>query len=302
MDVAQIYMSLIRPTMVPVIGESADDLFKGQIELHGWSWNFHNEKEKKAADERAEEYTATETSLNDQKANTREIWEAKRELKELEAKNEAADAEDSIAEIKAAIKAGKSDDDLTKRLSDLNKTISTQGKTREAAMRAFTVEMNKALDSAEKSVEAQKHAENSKAREKTKKELEYKLKELQRNKNFEFTFGKRVDIASTQMLNSMKAGDVFPTAILTMHQSSNAGLTLVITVTKMRLLDYAMKVEVTDTMTDMKEEWTAEFASVAYVYKNRRSITSASGAGQAVAQAASQGTVRTFVMKNLLPF
>ena len=50
MDNAQLYLSLVRPSMIPVVGESADDLFKGQIEVTAWKWAFHNEDEKVAAD------------------------------------------------------------------------------------------------------------------------------------------------------------------------------------------------------------------------------------------------------------
>ena len=77
-----------------------------------------------------------------------------------------------------------------------------------------------------------------------------------------------MDIASTQMLNSMKAGDIFPSGTLTIHKRSATvmdGTSLVFTIQKIRLVDYKIEVAVTDTMTEMMEEWTCEFGSLAYV-------------------------------------
>jgi type VI protein secretion system component Hcp len=124
------------------------------------------------------------------------------------------------------------------------------------------------------------------------------------SKNFQFKFSKRVDAATTQLLNCMKAGDLLPTVTLSMYQaSSNTPWSLVITVTKVRLLKYTLRVEATDTMTDMREDWEAEFASFGYVYQNRphagvKSLT-AGHANTAVARGMTQSTVRTFLMKNM---
>ena len=111
-----------------------------------------------------------------------------------------------------------------------------------------------------------------------------------------FTFTKNVDLASTQMLNSMKAGDVFPHATLTLyHRSKNEPLSLVIKFEKVRLTDYSLSVEASDTMSDMKEDWTAEFEGVDYVYQNRPAASGANGV--------TKGTARVFKMKTpLMPF
>lgn len=120
-----------------------------------------------------------------------------------------------------------------------------------------------------------------------------------RRRCFEFAFSKRVDLASTQMLNAMKAGDTFGSGTLTIHQRSvNSGLTLVINLQKVRLLDYRLRVEVSDTMTDLVETWTAEFAAMGYSYKNRNAVGSSVNAVQAGLKAATQGTVRAFVMQD----
>src|SRR5450755_1996731 len=106
--------------------------------------------------------------------------------------------------------------------------------------------------------------------------------------NFKFT--KNVDLASTQMLNSMKAGELLPRAVLTLyHRSINAPLSLVVTFQNVTLIQYELDVDVTDTMTDLKETWTAEFEQVDYVYKNRPDVT---GSNQVT-----QGTTHVFKMK-----
>lgn len=106
--------------------------------------------------------------------------------------------------------------------------------------------------------------------------------------NFRFT--KNVDLASTQMLNSMKAGELLPRAVLTLyHRSINAPLSLVVTFQNVTLIQYDLDVDVTDTMTDLKETWTAEFEQVDYVYKNRPDVT---GSNQVT-----QGTTHVFKMK-----
>ncbi len=111
-----------------------------------------------------------------------------------------------------------------------------------------------------------------------------------------FSFSKNVDLATTQMLNSMKAGDVFPQATLTLHhRSNNAPLSLVIKFTKVRLTDYELSVDASETMSDMKEDWTAEFEGVDYVYQNRPAASGANGV--------TKGTARVFKMKSpLAPF
>ena len=122
------------------------------------------------------------------------------------------------------------------------------------------------------------------------------------NLKFSFSFTKRIDLATTQMLNSMKAGDVFPLAIFTMHQySSNNPMSLVIKIEGLRLMKYGFAVDTTDTMTDLKEEWSCDFKGFSYVYQNRRSFAKQSLGGvsdakQIAAKAATQGTVRAFVM------
>jgi type VI protein secretion system component Hcp len=255
MDNAQVYMSLVRPTGIPVAGECAADLpFTGQVELHGWSWTLINLEEHRRS---------------------------KRLAKPFERKRAKLDATSKLKAKQKVLQQIKGQELNSQRLHAMGKLLED-----------IETDVKNAAEEAEKTAQDIANEDES-------DDVNQRAEDAEKG-NYEFSFSKRVDIASTQMLNSMKSGDIFPTGILTIHQSSaNAGLSLVITVQKVRLIDYALKVEVSDTMTDMREEWTAEFASLAYVYKNRKSINSTKDVGQMVPKAVSQGTVRAFAMKNL---
>ena len=106
-----------------------------------------------------------------------------------------------------------------------------------------------------------------------------------------FTFKKNVDAATTQLLNSMKAGEVMPRAIVSLfHRSSNAPVLLTVKFEKVKLLEYDLSVDPTETMSDLKETWKASYEAVDYVYKNR---PAAAGSNMVT-----QGTVRVFKMKS----
>lgn len=110
-----------------------------------------------------------------------------------------------------------------------------------------------------------------------------------------FTFRKGVDLASTQLLNSMKAAEVMPRAVVTLyHRSSNAPVTLIVTFGHVTLTKYELSVEVSETMADMRESWTASYETVDYVYKNRPAATGSNGV--------TQGTARVFKMKKTVLF
>ena len=133
-------------------------------------------------------------------------------------------------------------------------------------------------------------------------EKEKKTSEL---KNLEFSFSKRVDFASTQMLNCMKAGEILPQVIITIfHRSVSAPLTIIVTAKNLRFLKYDLSVEVDDTMADMKEDWEAEFSEIAFSYTNIRGVDQQKGrlgvdafAGAKLALAAKQ-TTSLFIMKS----
>lgn len=281
MDSAELYLSLIRPGLgpspvgAPVVGEAVCNGFEGQIEIATWDWKLHNLDEARGeGGDAAGAVATTGTAQASGRLNT--------------AQARATDR------LKSRTRA------MTE-LTSKEKWDALDPRTRERRIRDFfEKEAKDEVATARDDARAEQRdaatavpATDSGASTGTKV-----------NRNYEFTFSKRVDIATTQMLNSMKAGDVFPTGVLTVHQrSSNAGLSLVVTVQKLRLTDYKLKVNTSDTMTDMTEDWTARFEALAYVYKNRRTIDKTEDVGQAAAKAASQGTVRMFTMKNIgLPF
>ena len=294
MDSAEVYLTLLRPSMVPVFGEAAPIEFTGQVELAGWSWTIVNEDEVKRAAAEAKTYSGRESTLQASSA-ANAAGHLQRQLISLESKNQKEELEESMKEIE------KTGTELQKKqLKNMQEQLDHWDDTLSSKIDKFNKDLDKTLGRYSQTAAEIEQERKKKERDKILTDKKEEIEEATRNKNFEFSFTKRVDIATTQMLNSMKAGDIFPTGIMTIHQRSrNAGLSLIFTVQKLRLIDYALKCEVTDTMTDMREEWKAEFFSLGYVYKNRKAIKSSSGVGQAVAAAATQGTVRAFMMKNV---
>jgi type VI protein secretion system component Hcp len=295
-------MLALRPTMVPIVGESTDDLFIGQVEIEGWSWDFHNLEEMTRIandpDRRAYKKRQNELSEADSKRTgavfDKKLDDLKRQFDSLDVSRLQKEMDQENERLKRLPKVEDADRERYNELAN----------EQFAAMRR----LKKAMEVTSDADDARRRAE--KAREDDRSEQEEEITnakqalEEYKSKNFQFKFSKRVDAATTQLLNCMKAGDLLPTVTLTMHQaSSNTPWSLVITVTKMRLLKYDLKVEVSDTMTDMREDWEAEFASFGYVYQNRphaglKSLT-AGHANTAVARGMTQATVRTFLTKNM---
>lgn len=296
MDNAQLYLSLVRPSMIPVVGEAADDLFIKQIEVTGWKWGFHNLKEQREAERKRTEY-GERASYLEKSSKSRNMEAA---LKEFEAEHSKAMAQltnrkdtkglnpNDPADMKKWIQA---QDDLDKAIKSADTTLNRG--LADLYKDAELVDKNKKKSDDERDIAERRHQEAV-----DEKQLAIDLE----NEKFSFSFTKRIDLATTQMLNSMKAGDLFPLAIFTMHQySANNPMSLVIKIEGLRLVKYGFNVEGSDTMTDLKEEWTCDFKGFSYVYQNRRSFAkpslgSVSDAKQIAAKAATQGTVRTFVM------
>jgi type VI protein secretion system component Hcp len=266
---ADIYLILLRPTRVPVAGEAVSHLFQGQILVESLSWRLHNDEEKLQG---AGDGSGGKASLI-QGDNPAAL------MKDLNQK--VARAQDSL---KRDLGRAKNDGERSSLQEKHDKWLS------------------QSMDDAQRKIEQAAGIGGGKSGAKDKPAGKSHHDAGDRNPNFEFTIKKRVDIASTQMLNSMKAGDIFPSGTLTIHKRSATvmdGTSLVFTIQKIRLVDYRLQVEVTDTMTEMMEEWTCEFGSLAYVYKNPPSHYSHGNAGQAAAKTLSQGTMRAFTMKNI---
>lgn len=271
---ADIFMILLRPTRVPIVGESVSHLFQGQVLIESMKWNLHNEEERKNAEKASSAfYEATELA-NSQKSN---------ELKRRHATDDYEKADEAIEKTyQRSVQSGK----------DPHEAHAAYVKQRESLWDGYQKSFKSIGAKAEKSADPPS--------EDAKREAAYAAAD--RNRNFEITFTKRIDLSSTQMLNSMKAGDIFPSGTLTIHKRSATaadGTSLVFTIQKIRLLDYKLLVSVSDLMTEMMEEWTCEFSSLAYVYKNPPSHYSHGNAVQGAAKTASQGTMRAFTMKNI---
>lgn len=254
MDVAEAYMLMFRPTLVPIVGEAWGLGFESQIEIHGWNWDMVNQEE---VDRREKEDAEIE----------------KQGSLLLGAKPEKTSAEDS-----AKLAQKRRDEERAAIRNIIDKSAGVlPGKLNEMVAR----EMDRA-DAKRKSAEASAVADE-------KAETDDHPDKSEDN-NLKLTFSKRVDFASTQMLNSMKAGDVFPRVVLTLfHRSVTVPLTLVITMKNVRLLAYKVQVDVSETMADMKEDWEADFTDVSFMYQNR---PTASG------PKLTQGTARIFTMKS----
>lgn len=292
---ADIFMILLRPTRVPVLGEAVSHLFQGQILIESLTWNLHNEDERKSSKADASSYS---------KAKKEQDQAASKELrKEILADDRAGAQQKQEKDRLSAL------DDIesrrTKATFDFQKARATSTHAGELE-RSYTDEMarlKKELRKRLQDIDQRKlPGDPEDERSKQRKDKEELADELDRNPNFEITFTKRVDIASTQLLNSMKAGDIFPSGTLTIHKRSATamdGTSLVFTIQKIRLLDYKLQVVVGDTMTEMMEVWTCEFGALAYVYKNPPSHYAHGNAVQAAAKGMSQGTMRAFTMKNI---
>ncbi|MFY8019378.1 MAG: hypothetical protein ACOVN9_14760 [Inhella sp.] len=269
---AEVYMLLVRPSMVPVLGESVTMPFLGQIELGFWTWNLHNEEERK------------------KQSKSDDSW------------NKEANRLVESGSTDVRLRHARTDFDR-----DLDKLLSNKQGHDQDWIRSQARDLTKKYEREQREIvkgERDKDQEEQE-REREAEARKNEVDDAERNRNFEFKFSKRVDIATTQMLNSMKAGDVFPSATITIIQRPVlTGTSLVLNFMKLRLLEYRVRAEVDDTMTHMYEDWTAEFHSMAYAYKNNSATHDGKNAGQKVAQGLSQGagSVRAFAMRNLLPF
>jgi len=109
----------------------------------------------------------------------------------------------------------------------------------------------------------------------------------------EFSFSKNTDLATSQMLYSLANNDLIPSIILTLfHRSSTSPVTLVITMINCRFTECKITCDGEDTMSDITEQWTAQYEHISYVYQNRPPA----GIPTSPFVAATQGRVKTFVM------
>jgi type VI protein secretion system component Hcp len=268
---------MIRKSGLPILGEAMAPPFYQQVEVLDWNWKIVNQEE---VESRKKLDAATEIAAKSDK-------EVQLELDVL--------AED-MAETISALN-GQAMDDATKKIkAAIQATNSSDPKSIRATLKKIDdIQRDAGIKSGEKTKGVAKQALANYEKEKKEEELN----------NLEFSFSKRVDFASTQMLNCMKAGEILPQVIITIfHRSVSAPLTIIVTAKNLRFLKYDLSVEVDDTMADMKEDWEAEFSEIAFSYTNIRGVDQQKGrlgvdalAGAKLALAA-KNTTSLFVMKS----
>jgi type VI protein secretion system component Hcp len=256
-SVAEAYLLIVRESFVPIIGEAIPFPFTGQIELDSWKWDLKNDKRIALKKKRDEAKEAAESGTSDEASS------------------------DGTQAKTPPFKEG----ELIRALTNLQRQPMKRGESQTDRDKKVRELIQKAIASHEAAVE------NAEAKAGGKK------KQVDPEGRMSFTFEKNVDLASTQLLNAMANGDLMPRAVLTLyHRSSNAPVTLAITFGDVRLKSYELSVDPSETMSDMKETWTATYETLNWAYHNR---PAASGPNYLT-----QEPLRVFAMaaKGILPF
>jgi type VI protein secretion system component Hcp len=273
MDGAEVYLLMIRKSLLPILGEAVAMPFTQQVEILKWDWTLNNQEEVKRREE-------IDKETEDKARSKRDLALSLKELS-FEMKNS-----DLTESDKAKLESVLNDSTLD---------------TRKRIKQIEELQKNKA----QKYVAAVTDAEKQLKRETDKLEAERRGLEQERkafdadeqkrkDNSLTFSFSKRVDFATPQMLNCMKAGEILPRSVLTVfHRSVNVPLLLTITMKNLRFTKYDLSVEVDDTMADMREDWEAEFSQIDFVYGNRR----LAGGPKTVGQALTTQQARVFMMK-----
>jgi type VI protein secretion system component Hcp len=235
MQGAELYMLLIRASLVPVVGEAIPLPFQGQIVLDGWNWNLNNQDE----------------------ANRTQAVKDK-DAKYLNAKN-----------LKTAIDA---------------------------------IRNNSSWNDAKKVEELKKLEVNDYAAEPPKKDGDAKPKEDNDedkvDESLKFSFTKSLDAATTQMLNAMKAGEVFPRVVITLFDRRLATpMTLAITLKNLQLTSFTFNCSPSgETSTSFKESWDGVFEEIDYAYQSRPSVGPVDASASSATRLATKGQARIFKM------
>ena len=93
------------------------------------------------------------------------------------------------------------------------------------------------------------------------------------------------------MLYALARGDLIRKAVVTLfHRATNAPVTLIVTMSDVRITKYSVSCEAEAAMSDVKEQWEATYQSLDWVYQNRPKASGPNGL--------TQGTARVFAMKS----
>jgi type VI protein secretion system component Hcp len=260
-SVAEAYMLILRP--VPILGEAWAIPFNGQIYVDDWKWELTRPSGQRAAG------TGTTPSEGERGPQDRTGDPAEPARPALP-RAEPPPPFDGDALI-----------DAVRRMQINSQYTQVQRDTRvrrliERAADEHARAQQQTTRRQESATAANGHAEGASSENK-----------------LTFTFSKNTDLATSQMLYSLANNDLIPSIILTLfHRSSTSPVTLVITMINCRLTDCTISCDGDETMSDIVEQWTAEYEHISYVYQNRPPA----GIPISPFVAATQGRVKTFVM------
>jgi type VI protein secretion system component Hcp len=293
MDNAEVYLLLTRISGVPVLGESGAESYVNQIELTDWSWEISSVEEEERATNRtaARNNAASRTPAAGGAAPSGGSTPAA--APDTAAANLARNQRASATQSASRRSAEQTAEDIVDLRSTDAKKAQWDRYSRSDQKSRIKVIVGRALGEV---AEAASPDEDAGGAEPAAGEQE--ANQPARERNLTISFGKEVDVASTQMLNAMKGGEIFASAMISVfHRSATTPLLLEINLTKLRFTNYALSVAQSETMTTLKETWSAEFERFDYKYSNRPRLASASSRSQAAGIAASQGRTLVFVMK-----
>jgi len=254
-SLAEAYLLIVRESNVPIIGEAVPVPFTGQIELDAWSWDLKNATQL----QRRRKQDRLDGERRDEKKKAKEDAKAKA-ANEPKIKTPTINPEDLIKKV-AAIQSGRSfRGTQTQRDEEVKKLI-----------KKAVTEYNEVAEQANEEKEKDDPSRDEDADD----------------RKLRFTFEKGTDLATTPLLYALARGDLIPKAVLTLfHRAKAVPVTLVITMTDVRLTSYKVTCEAESAMSDVRETWEATYQSIDWMYQNR---PAASGPNMLT-----QGTVRVF--------
>jgi hypothetical protein len=197
MDSAELYMMLIRPSMIPIIGEAWTIRSTSRSSLPP---GVGRSRTRRAAQSSRREtaYSEHKTKL-DERQKAQSAFGLQTELAKKMGAFDAkvlfrkADEEKDPRKEAAVCQIGKD-------IDNRDKAIAAFAKNKEEEMRRDLIKRQ--------NLQRTQDEQDAKDREKEGQSLQDQIADATAE-NFQFKFSKRVDFASTQMLNSMKQGDLF---------------------------------------------------------------------------------------------
>ena len=254
-SLAEAYLLIVRESNVPIIGEAVPVPFTGQIELDAWTWDLKNAVQ-------LTRHRRQDRLDNERRAERKKKGEEEREkaANKEKAKAPTINPEDLIKKV-AAIQSGRN-------------FRGTQAQRDEEVKKIIKKAVTEYNDAADEANEARAKDDPNQDHD----DDDRKLK---------FTFEKGTDLATTPLLYALARGDLIPKAVVTLfHRATAVPVTLVITMSDVRITGYKVSCESEAAMSDVKETWEATYQSIDWMYQNR---PKASGSNFVT-----QGTVRVF--------